>query len=220
MPLGALQCFTRIVAHRTCSQWPSLRREPSRRPQAALCSFPDSSDSAYAPPLCMGGASLNREMAVGPSNPSATGRDETEKGQEGLQLFFLLPHFYTMYFTQFRSQGNDSKSVEMQGPENGVRLCLAFKSASLATPPPNIPVGIKMGYPGEAKKHQRGRNCTRQYDPEGGGRGIGSGTGLVVQPLWRLRLLPWNKGSLVPLPFTPCPECKKLIIQIEKATKR
>lgn len=32
----------------------------------------------------------------------------------------------------------------MQGPENGVRLCLALKSASLATPLPNIPVSIKM----------------------------------------------------------------------------
>lgn len=66
------------------------------------------------------------------------------KGQESLRLFFLLPHFYTMYFTQFLSQGNDSKSVGMQGPENEVRLCLPLKSALLATPPPNIPVGIKM----------------------------------------------------------------------------
>lgn len=198
MPLGALQCFTRIAAHRTCSQWPSLRREPSRRPQAALCSFPDSSDSAYAPPLCMGGASLNREMAVGPSNPSATGRDETEKGQEGLQLFFLLPHFYTMYFTQFISQGNDSKSVEMQGPENGVRLCLALKSASLATPPPTFLWALRWDTQGRPRSTKGAETAHGSLIQKVEGEVLDSGTVLVVQPLWRLRLLPWNKGSLVP----------------------
>lgn len=137
------------------------------------------------------------------------------KGSGSLQLLFLLPHFYTMYSTQFLSQGNDSKRVGMQGPENGV-LCLALKSGH--PPLPTFQWALRWNH--RTKIPRGGRNCTRQSGPEGGERGFGSGTVLVVQPLWRLRLLPWKKGHLSLYHLPTVLSAKKLIIQVEKATKR
>lgn len=116
---------------------PATARRPRFVPSQTPRTPPMLHPSAWA------GLLLTGRWLWGPAIHQRTGRDETRKGQESLRLFFLLPHFYTMYSTQFLSQGNDSKSVGMQGPENGVRLCLALKSALLATPL-NIPVDIKM----------------------------------------------------------------------------
>lgn len=98
----------RTAAQRTGSLWPGLRREPSRRPQAVLCSVPDSSDSAYAPPLCMGGATLNAEMTLEPENPSKNWIEEVRP------TLFAASFLHNVCSTLFFSQGNNSKSMGMQ----------------------------------------------------------------------------------------------------------
>lgn len=108
--------------------------EPSRHPQAALCSFPGSSDSASVPPPRMGGASLKKATAVGPHRtqlikilgvPTEGELEEGRKRPRGADVvpkrFFLLSH--TQCSAELSSLRKRSKSA---GQETGASPCLAL----------------------------------------------------------------------------------------------
>lgn len=121
MPPPPLLRLLRTAAQRTRSLWPGLRREPSRRPQAVLCSVPDSSDSAYAPPLCMGGATLNAEMTLEPENP-------LKNWIEGVRpTLFAASFLHNVCSTHSSPKGTIVKAWGCRRLESAVRLCLALK---------------------------------------------------------------------------------------------